>query len=83
VLGAALAVVVVAVTGIAVHAPLARIPENTMKFAVGVMLTSFGIFWGVEGTGVRWPGEDTALLGVLAYVPGPGGALGRAIRRSR
>jgi uncharacterized membrane protein len=56
------AVVVVAATGIAVHAPLARVPENTMKLAVGVMLTSFGVFWGAEGTGVSWPGNDAALL---------------------
>lgn len=48
VLGAALAVAVVTVAGIAVRAPLARVPENTMKFAVGLMLTSFGIFWGAE-----------------------------------
>jgi uncharacterized membrane protein len=68
VLGAALAIVVVTITGLAVRAPLARVPENTMKFAVGVMLTSFGTFWGAEGAGVRWPGGDAALLGVLAYV---------------
>ena len=48
-LGAVLAVAVVTVAGIAVRAPLARVPENTMKFAVGLMLTSFGIFWGAEG----------------------------------
>jgi uncharacterized membrane protein len=68
VLGAALAIVVVTVTGLAVRAPLARVPENTMKFAVGVMLTSFGTFWGAEGAGVRWPGADAALPGILAYV---------------
>lgn len=67
-LGAALAIAVVTVTGLAVRAPLARVPENTMKFAVGVMLTSFGAFWGAEGAGVRWPGADAALLGILAYV---------------
>ena len=54
--------VVVAAVGVAVHAPLSRVPENTMKFAVGVMLTSFGIFWGAEGAGVSWPGNDAALL---------------------
>jgi uncharacterized membrane protein len=61
-IGAAAAVVVVAVTGIAVRAPLARVPENALKFAVGVMLTSFGMFWGAEGAGVSWPGGDAALL---------------------
>ena len=50
------AVLVVAIAGIAVRAPLARVPENTMKFAVGIMLTSFGIFWGAEGAGAAWPG---------------------------
>ncbi|MGH3827938.1 MAG: COG4280 domain-containing protein [Pseudonocardiaceae bacterium] len=81
VLGAALAVLVVTVIGIAVRAPLARVPENTMKFAVGVMLTSFGIFWGAEGAGVRWPGEDVALLGVLAYVLGVAGIAVGVLRR--
>jgi uncharacterized membrane protein len=64
-LSAAAAVIVVAVGGVAVHAPLARVPENTMKFAVGVMLTSFGIFWGAEGAGASWPGNDAALLVIV------------------
>src|SRR5947208_2799743 len=64
---AAIAVVVVAAVGFAVRAPLARVPENAMKFSVGVMLTSFGIFWGAEGAGASWPGGDLALL---AIVPG-------------
>ena len=46
----------------AVRAPLARVPENTMKFAVGVMLCAFGTFWGAEGAGATWPGSDAALL---------------------
>jgi uncharacterized membrane protein len=64
---AAVAVAVVAAAGVAVRAPLARVPENTMKFSVGVMLTSFGIFWGAEGAGASWPGGDAALL---VIVPG-------------
>jgi uncharacterized membrane protein len=56
------AVLVVAIAGVAVRAPLSRVPENTMKFVVGVMLTSFGIFWGAEGAGAHWPGADGALL---------------------
>ena len=68
VVGAAIAVVVVAVTGIAVRAPLARVPENAMKFAVGIMLTSFGTFWGAEGAGVSWPGGDAALLVLVPVV---------------
>ena len=67
-LGAGAAVVLVVVVGVAVRAPLARVPENTMKFSVGVMLTSFGIFWSAEGAGAHWPGSDVALLGVLAFV---------------
>lgn len=67
-LGAGAAVVVVALAGIAVRAPLARVPENTMKFTVAVMLTSFGSFWGAEGAGAHWPGGDAALLGVLGFV---------------
>ena len=68
VIGAAVAVVVVTVTGIAVRAPLAKVPENAMKFAVGIMLTSFGSFWGAEGAGVTWPGNDAALLVLVPVV---------------
>lgn len=63
------AVVVVAATGVAIRAPLARMPENTTKFVVGVMLCAFGTFWGAEGAGVQWPGADAALL-VLAPAVG-------------
>lgn len=56
------AVAVVAATGFAVRAPLAKVPENAMKFVVGVMLTAFGIYWGSEGAGAVWPGADAALL---------------------
>jgi uncharacterized membrane protein len=66
--GAAAAVLIVGVVGVLARAPLARVPENTMKFAVGAMLTTFGIFWGAEGAGAHWPGGDVALLGVLAFV---------------
>lgn len=67
-LGAAAAVLVVAIAGCAVRAPLARVPENGMKFAVGVMLTAFGIYWGAEGAGAHWPGEDLALLVLIPAV---------------
>jgi uncharacterized membrane protein len=67
-LGAAAAVVLVGVVGVLARAPLARVPENTLKFAVGAMLTTFGIFWGAEGAGASWPGEDAAILGILAFV---------------
>ena len=68
VLGALAAVLVVTAVGFAVRAPLARVPENTMKFAVGVMLTSFGLFWSTEGAGAHWPGGDAALLVVVPAV---------------
>ncbi len=82
-LGAGVAVVLVAGVGIAVRTPLARVPENTMKFAVGVMLTTFGIFWAAEGAGAHWPGSDAALLGVLAFVIGSSALLVSLLRRSR
>ena len=66
--GAAAALILVAGVGIAVRAPLARVPENLMKFTVGVMLTTFGIFWSTEGAGAHWPGSDASILGVLAFV---------------
>jgi uncharacterized membrane protein len=62
---AGVAVLVVVVAGVAARAPLARVPENTLKFVVGVMLTSFGTFWGAEGAGAKWPGGDTALLVII------------------
>jgi len=68
VIGAIAAVVLVTLTGIAVKAPLARVPENWLKLAVGVMLTSFGTFWGAEGAGARWPGGDAALLVLVPVV---------------
>ncbi|MGI8753687.1 MAG: COG4280 domain-containing protein [Acidimicrobiales bacterium] len=62
------AVVVVAALGVAVRAPLAKVPENTMKFVVGIMLTSFGMFWGAEGAGANWPESDAALLAIVPAV---------------
>jgi len=66
-IAAGIAVALVVTAGVAVRAPLARVPENAMKFGVGVMLTSFGVFWGTEGAGGSWPGGDAALL---VIVPG-------------
>ena len=67
-LGAGIALALVAVVGVVVRGPLTRVPENTMKFAVGAMLTTFGIFWATEGAGARWPGEDASLPAVLVFV---------------
>jgi uncharacterized membrane protein len=62
------AVLVIAGIGVAVRAPLARVPENTLKFIVGIMLTSFGTLWGAEGAGAHWPGSDAALLVIIPAV---------------
>src|SRR4029077_18725440 len=66
--GAIAAAVVVLLLGLAVHRPLSQVPENTMKYAVGVMLVTFGTFWASEGAGIAWPGGDASLIGLLAYV---------------
>jgi uncharacterized membrane protein len=71
------------VVGIAVRAPLERVPENTIKFAVGLLLTSFGVFWGGEGAGVSWPGSDLAILAILAFLALLSFALVRQLRRQR
>jgi uncharacterized membrane protein len=76
------AVVVVGVAGIALRAPLARVPENSMKFVVGIMLTSFGIFWGAEGAGAAWPGADAALLVLVPAVALFAVALVAVLRRA-
>jgi uncharacterized membrane protein len=81
--GAGLAFVVVVVAGIAARRPLERVPENTIKFAVGLLLTSFGCFWAAEGVGVDWPGGDLALLGVLGFVALLSFALVRVLRQRR
>jgi uncharacterized membrane protein len=64
--GALLACVLVMAIGFVLHRPLARVPENTLKFAVGVMLSAFGVFWTGEGLGVPWPGEDLAIVAFAA-----------------
>jgi uncharacterized membrane protein len=67
-IAAGCAVAAVAVIGVAVRAPLSRVPENTLKFVVGIMLTAFGTFWGAEGAGAHWPGSDAALLALVPAV---------------
>jgi Ca2+/H+ antiporter, TMEM165/GDT1 family len=62
IIGAVIAGLLVVALGALVRAPLTRIPENTLKFVVGIMLTSFGTFWGGEGLGIEWPRQDVFLL---------------------
>jgi len=64
--GAIAACLLVAAIGFAIHRPLARVPENMLKFVVGVMLSAFGVFWIGEGFGVDWPGEDIAIIAFAA-----------------
>jgi uncharacterized membrane protein len=67
-LGAGIALLLVVIVGAVVHKPLSRVPENAMKFAVGLMLTTFGVFWSAEGAGIAWPGTDLAILGILGFL---------------
>jgi uncharacterized membrane protein len=82
-LAAGAAVLIVAVAGILLRSPLARVPENTMKFAVGTLLTAFGIFWGAEGAGATWPGADAALLVIIPLTALLGIGLTAVLRSQR
>jgi Ca2+/H+ antiporter, TMEM165/GDT1 family len=84
-LGATAAMVVVVGLGLLLRAPLARVPENTLKFAVGVMLTAFGIFWIGEGAGLVWPGGDWSLvvLVVALWLMARGAVSARRVATSR
>ena len=79
--GALAACLLVAAVGFVVHRPLARVPENTLKFAVGVMLSAFGLFWTGEGLGVAWPGADLAILVFAALFLAVGFAAVALVRR--
>jgi uncharacterized membrane protein len=81
--GAAAALVVVLAAGVLARGPLSRVPENTIKFAVGLLLTTFGTFWAAEGAGADWPGDELSLLGVLAFFGLVSFVLVRALRRRR
>jgi Ca2+/H+ antiporter, TMEM165/GDT1 family len=67
-LGATAAAIVVVALGLAIHRPLTRVPENALKFGVGVVIVSFGIFWLGEGLGLEWPGGDLAVAAIIAGV---------------
>jgi uncharacterized membrane protein len=79
-LGALAACVVVLLVGAVVHRPMSRVPENTLKFGVGVMLSAFGVFWTGEGLGAAWPGHDLALF-VFASLFLGAGLVGSALAR--
>jgi uncharacterized membrane protein len=83
VIGAAAAVVVVVVAGVLAKGPLSRVPENTIKFAVGLLLTSFGCFWGAEGAGVDWPGDELSLLAIIGFFGAFSLVAVRVLRRRR
>jgi len=78
---AALAVALVVLAGLAARAPLARVPENAMKFAVGVLLTTFGVFWSAEGAGTSWPGGEAALAPLLLLILAASLAMVRDLRQ--
>src|SRR5438445_7898796 len=80
-LGALGACILVLAIGLLVHKPLSRVPENTLKFVVGVMLSAFGVFWTGEGLGVEWAGGDLMLLGLVAAFLAAGLVLVRLLRR--
>ena len=81
--GAGAACLAVAAVGLIVHRPLARVPENTLKFAVGIMLSAFGVFWTGEGLGVAWPGGDLAIVGFAAMFLAVSGAAVLLARRPK
>jgi uncharacterized membrane protein len=83
VVSATLSIAVVVGLGLIVRAPLSRVPENRIKFGVGLMLTSFGLYWSIEGAGYAWPGEELALIGILALSTAISLAAVRALRHRR
>jgi uncharacterized membrane protein len=67
-IAAGTAAVVVVAVGVAVRVPLATVPENMLKYGVGLLLTTFGLFWGAEGAGAKWPASDASILILLAVL---------------
>ena len=82
-LGAAIALAVVMIAGALLRQPLTKVPENAMKFSVGLMLASFGIFWSAEGAGIQWPGADLAIGGILGFMLLVSLALARLLRQRK
>jgi uncharacterized membrane protein len=82
-LGALGACIAVLAIGMALRQPLAKVPENTLKFAVGVMLSAFGVFWTGEGLGIVWPGDDLGLVAFALTFLAAGVGLARLVRSRR
>jgi Ca2+/H+ antiporter, TMEM165/GDT1 family len=80
-LGAVLAVLLVFVVGVIVHRPLSRVPENGLKYFVGVMLVTFGTFWAGEGIGIDWPASDFTIVILLIAYAAVGAVAIRVARR--
>ena len=81
--GAALALALVMFLGVVLHKPLANVPENALKFATGVLLVAFGIFWLGEGVGLRWPGGEVSLLVIVGLVFGVATEAVRRIKQTK
>jgi Ca2+/H+ antiporter, TMEM165/GDT1 family len=79
--GALAACLVILAIGVAVRKPLAKVPENMLKFGVGVMLSAFGVFWTGEGLGIAWPGQDLALAAFVLVFLAAGIATATVLRR--
>ncbi|HEY5106888.1 MAG TPA: hypothetical protein VII73_08965 [Caulobacteraceae bacterium] len=79
-LGAAAACILVLAAGMILRAPLSKIPENSLKFVVGGLLTGFGVFWCCEGLGAPWPGGDLAIVGLVAFYLAAGLGLAALVR---
>jgi uncharacterized membrane protein len=80
-IGAALAGIIVAALGLALHRPLAQVPENTLKFTVGVILSAFGIFWVAKGLGYEWPGDDLSVVALVLVLLAVSAAAVPTLRR--
>src|SRR2546425_9552466 len=80
-LGAGIAALLVLSAGVLLHRPLSRVPENAMKFCVGLLLFTFGTFWGAEGIGIEWKLGDGMLLVLLAIYSAAAWALVQVLRR--
>src|SRR6201998_970525 len=82
-LSALAACALVVAIGLAVHHPLTRVPENTLKLAVGILVSAFGVFWSGEGLGVPWPGGDLVIPAIVALFLLAAGVAIAALRRRR